>query len=68
MVGVSVSTGADTKCEHSGAAAHPRLVICVSLRMAASAEAPADPILFKPRLQRRDRAGMWRESKCVNGR
>jgi hypothetical protein len=32
------------------AAAHLRLVICVSLRMAASAEAPSSPIKFHPRL------------------
>ena len=45
--------GADTKANTSGwwrrsnnwsAAAYPRVVICVSLRTAASAEAPSAPI------------------------
>ena len=35
---------------NSGAVAHSRLVICVSLRMAASAEAPLSPMLFNLRL------------------
>jgi len=39
MVRVGVSMGIDTKA-NTRAAAHPRKVICVSLRMAASAEAP----------------------------
>ena len=46
---VGVSMGADTKA-NSGAAAHSRLVICVSLRIAASAEAPWAPMSFPPRL------------------
>ena len=37
----NVSAAADRKGEHSGAAAHLRLVIIVSLRMAASAVAPS---------------------------
>jgi len=45
----NVSAGIDMKA-NTRAAAHPRLVICVSLRMAASAEAPSDPIWFSPRL------------------
>eukprot|EP00964_Phaeocystis_antarctica_P039983 scaffold22842_cov65-Phaeocystis_antarctica.AAC.2 len=45
-----VSTGADTKANTSGAAAHSRLVICVSLRTAASAEVPSTPMLLYPRL------------------
>eukprot|EP00964_Phaeocystis_antarctica_P041929 scaffold24012_cov53-Phaeocystis_antarctica.AAC.4 len=40
-----VSMGADTKAD-ARAAAHLRLVICVSLRMAASAEAPSSPSWF----------------------
>ena len=36
-----MSMGADTKVKTSGAAAHFRLVIFVSLRMAASAVAPS---------------------------
>jgi len=38
--------------EHYGAAAHSRWVIIVSLRTAASAEAPLDPIMLSWRLQR----------------
>jgi hypothetical protein len=44
-----VSRGIDMKV-NSGAAAHSRLVICVSLRMAASAEAPSALIWLSPRL------------------
>ena len=45
-----VSAGADTKANTSGAAAHSRLVIFVSLRMAASAVAPSSLISFLARL------------------
>jgi hypothetical protein len=45
----SVSAGIDTKA-NTRAAAHLRLVIFVSLRMAASAEAPSSPIWLYPRL------------------
>jgi hypothetical protein len=41
--------GIDTKA-NTRAAAHSRLVICVSLRMAASAEAPSAPMSLNPRL------------------
>ena len=41
----NVLAGADTKA-NPRAAAHPRLVICVSLRMAASAVAPSVPMLL----------------------
>ena len=44
--------GIDTKA-NARAAAHSRLVIFVSLRMAASAEAPFSPILFHRRLRAR---------------
>ena len=54
-VSVGVSTGIDTNAR---AAAHLRLVICVSLRMAASAEVPSSPIQFHRRLQARGGAGM----------
>ena len=61
-----VSTG---KSEHDRVAAHFRVVICVSLRMAASAEAPSSPMLLDERLQRR---GAWvgtvRQYRRVNGR
>ena len=40
----NVSAGADTKANTLGAAAHLRLVIFVSLRMAASAVAPLFPM------------------------
>jgi hypothetical protein len=46
----NVSTGIDTKA-NARAAAHISLVICVSLRMAASAEAPLFPRLLLVRLQ-----------------
>ena len=46
----NVSAGIDRKA-NTGAAAHYRCVICVSLRMAASAEAPLFPRLLLVRLQ-----------------
>eukprot|EP00964_Phaeocystis_antarctica_P051171 scaffold29846_cov45-Phaeocystis_antarctica.AAC.3 len=46
--------GADTKANTSGAAAHLRSVIFVSLRMAASAEAPSTPSSLPTRLRARD--------------
>ena len=46
------------------AAAHPRVVICVSLRTAASAEAPLSPMLLYPILQARGGTGMVREKAC----
>ena len=45
---MGIDTNANTR-----AAAHRRLVIFVSLRMAASAEAPFSPISFHPRLRAR---------------
>ena len=42
-----------TQKQTLGAAAHLSLVICVSLRMAASAEAPLSPIQFSARLRAR---------------
>eukprot|EP00964_Phaeocystis_antarctica_P063250 scaffold37942_cov57-Phaeocystis_antarctica.AAC.4 len=52
-----VSTGADTKANTLGAAAHLRLVIFVSLRTAASAVAPSAPIVLPPTLRARCRMG-----------
>ena len=46
------------------AAAHFRLVICVSLSMEASAEAPSTPMSLPPILQARDRMGTVREDAC----
>ena len=46
-----MSVGIDTKAK-TRAAAHFSSVICVSLRMTASAEAPLAPMLLDPRLQR----------------
>jgi hypothetical protein len=60
QVFANVSAGVDTKA-NTRAAAHPRLVICVSLRMAASAEAPCSRILLSPRLRARGGMGMVRE-------
>ena len=50
--------------EHSGVAAHHSLVICVSLRMAASAEAPSYPMPLPPRLRARGGVGVVREQAC----
>jgi len=55
-----VSTGIDMKA-NTRAAAHFRLVIFVSLRMAASAEAPLSPMLLQKRLRVRGGVGMVRE-------
>ena len=52
-----MSTGADTKANTSGVAAHLRSVIFVSLRMAASAVAPWAPIWLPLRLRARGRMG-----------
>ena len=41
-----------------------RFVICVSLRMAASAEAPLSPIALPERLQRVGKVGRAREQAC----
>ena len=62
MVSV-VAAGIDTEA-NAWAAAHFRLVICVSLRMAASAEAPLYPILLQASLQARGGAGMMGEQAC----
>ena len=59
-----VSAGADKKANTSGAAAHSRLVIFVSLRMAASAAAPSAPMPLPPRLRARVGMGMVRELEC----
>ena len=58
---VRVSAGADTKANTLGAAAYSRLEILVSLRTAASAEAPWSPIELPKRLQRWGGARMVRE-------
>ena len=55
--------GADKKA-NARAAAHLRFVICVSLRMAASAEAPLSPIALPERLQRVGEVGRTREQAC----
>ena len=49
--------GADIKANTSGAAAHLRLVIFVSSRMAASAVTPLSPMSLNPRLRARGRMG-----------
>ena len=59
-----VSAGADTKANTLGAAAYSRLEILVSLRTAASAEAPWSPIELPKRLQRWGGARMVREHEC----
>ena len=57
---VSIVSTIDMKA-NARVAAHPRLVIFVSLRMAASAEAPWYPIWLPPRLRARGGVGMVRE-------
>ena len=52
--------GIDTKA-NTRAVAHSKLVICVSLRTAASAAAPLSPIELNPRLRARGGVGMVRE-------
>ena len=52
-----VSTGADTIANTSGAAAHLRLVIFVSLRTAASTVAPSASMPLHSRLRARDKMG-----------
>ena len=59
--------GADTKV-NIGAAAHLRLEIIVSLRTAASAEAPLGPMSLRSRLRVRGGAGMVREQQCQRAR
>ena len=44
------------------------LVICISLRMAASAEAPLSPIQLDPRLRGMGGMGLAREYRHVIGR
>ena len=61
-----VSMGVDIKA-NTRAAAHSKLVICVSLRMAASAEAPSAKMLLLPRLRARSRVETVRD-RSVNGR
>ena len=58
-----MSRGADKKA-NARAEAHLRFVICVSLRMAASAEAPLSPIVLRQRLQRVGEVGRAREQAC----
>ena len=60
-VGAEACQGALTeKSEHYRVAAHSSLVIIVSLRMAASAEAPLSPISFHPILQSMGKVGVVR--------
>ena len=57
---VGVSMGAD-RSEYSRVVAYLRVVICVSLRTSASAEAPSAPIQLPAILQARGRMGTVRE-------
>ena len=56
-----LSMGIDTKANTLRAAAYPRVVICVSLRMAASVDAPSAPMPLYAMLQARGRMGTVRE-------
>eukprot|EP00964_Phaeocystis_antarctica_P012337 scaffold6811_cov55-Phaeocystis_antarctica.AAC.3 len=56
-----LSAPADTKANTLGVAAHLRLVMSVSLRMAASAVAPSALMLLPVRLRARGRMGTVRE-------
>ena len=62
-----VSMGADTKANTSRAVAYSRVVICVSLRMAASAEAPLSSISLSLILHSMGEVGAVR-GRSVNGR
>ena len=55
--------GRSHKCEHSRAVGYPRVVIFVSLRMAASAEAPSSPMRLPPILQ----AKKWQDGNGERG-
>ena len=61
---VSVSTGADIKANTIGAAAHLSWEILVSLRTAASAEAPSSPMLLPWTLQSMGEVGVVRDEAC----
>ena len=63
-----VSMGADTKANTSGAAAHLRLVIFVSLRTAAIAVAPSAPMPLLLRLRVRGKMETVKDYRHVNGR
>ena len=56
-----MSAGADRKANAKGRRLTAGVVICVSLRMAASAEAPSSPMSLLPILQARGRMGTVRE-------
>ena len=62
----NVAAGIDSKV-NARVAAHISSLICVSLRMAASAEAPSAPMLLSPRLQRDGWGHSIREQAGVNG-
>ena len=64
----NVSAGADRKANTFRVAAHSRLEIIVSFRMAASAEAPVSPMLLYPILQSMGKVGAVRGYRSVNGR
>ena len=64
---MAVSMGIDTKANARGAA-HFRLVICVSFRMAASAEAPLTPMSLASRLQGMGEVwGQWESRRVSTG-
>ena len=63
-MGGGVSTGADTKANNRMGAAHLRFVICVSLRMAASAEVPLSPMSLPKRLQSMGEVRAVRDQAC----
>jgi hypothetical protein len=62
----NVAAGIDSKV-NARVAAHISSLICVSLRMAASAEAPSAPMLLSPRLQRDGWGHSIREQAGANG-
>ena len=65
---LGVSMGHANTHSLSSAAAHFRLVICVSLRTAASAEKPSSPLLLPPTLRVSGGARIVREHSRVKGR
>ena len=64
---LSVSRGAHTKANAWGGGTHLSEVIFVSLRMAASAEAPLAPMTLPKRLRSAGEVGAVREHRRVKG-
>ena len=62
-----LSAGVDRRNERCVRVARLRVVICVSLSMAATALPPSMPMLLLLRLRARGGARVVREQQCVSG-